>query len=211
MIDTFFIIEFLEKISLDLGLEFFAAVLGIVSVWFAKKNKVLVYPTGMVSTLIYVWILFKNQLLGDLIINAYFFLMSIYGWFFWSKKDKGNFKNKISRMNLVESIFGLTVFILSFITIMYLYNVSNWQESYVSSIDTFTTAIFCSAMWFMARRKVEHWILWIIGDVISVPLYFYKGLYLTSIQYLIFTIIAILGFFTWLKELNKNKLTVKGL
>ncbi len=211
MIDTFFIIEFLEKISLDLGLEFFAAVLGIVSVWFAKKNKVLVYPTGMVSTLIYVWILFKNQLLGDLIINAYFFLMSIYGWFFWSKKDKGNFKNKISRMNLVESIFGLTVFILSFFTIMYLYNVSNWQESYVSSIDTFTTAIFCSAMWFMARRKVEHWILWIIGDVISVPLYFYKGLYLTSIQYLIFTIIAILGFFTWLKGLNKNKLTVKGL
>tara|TARA_A200000113_G_scaffold216519_1_gene221924 strand:- start:697 stop:1332 length:636 start_codon:yes stop_codon:yes gene_type:complete len=211
LIDTFFIIEFLEKISLDLGLEFFAAVLGIVSVWFAKKNKVLVYPTGMVSTLIYVWILFKNQLLGDLIINAYFFLMSIYGWFFWSKKDKGNFKNKISRMNLVESIFGLTVFILSFFTIMYLYNVSNWQESYVSSIDTFTTAIFCSAMWFMARRKVEHWILWIIGDVISVPLYFYKGLYLTSIQYLIFTIIAILGFFTWLKGLNKNKLTVKGL
>jgi nicotinamide mononucleotide transporter len=211
LIDTFFIIEFLEKISLDLGLEFFAAVLGIVSVWFAKKNKVLVYPTGMVSTLIYVWILFKNQLLGDLIINAYFFLMSIYGWFFWSKKDKGNFKNKISGMNLVESIFGLTVFILSFFTIMYLYNVSNWQESYVSSIDTFTTAIFCSAMWFMARRKVEHWILWIIGDVISVPLYFYKGLYLTSIQYLIFTIIAILGFFTWLKELNKNKLTVKGL
>ena len=211
MIDTFYIIDFLEQISFDLVLEFLAATLGVFSVWFAKKNKVLVYPTGMVSTLIYVWILFKNQLLGDLIINAYFFLMSIYGWFFWSKKDKGNFKNKISRMNLVESIFGLTVFIFSLFTIMYLYNVSNWQESYVSSIDTFTTAIFCSAMWFMARRKVEHWILWIIGDVISVPLYFYKGLYLTSIQYLIFTIIAILGFFTWLKELNKNKLTVKGL
>ena len=204
-------IQFLEQISFDKGLEFLAATLGVFSVWFAKKNKVLVYPTGIISTLIYVLILFKSQLLGDLIINAYFFLMSIYGWFFWSKKDKGNFKNKISRMNLVESIFGLTVFIFSLFTIMYLYNVSNWQESYVSSIDTFTTAIFCSAMWFMARRKVEHWILWIIGDVISVPLYFYKGLYLTSIQYLIFTIIAILGFFTWLKELNKNKLTVKGL
>tara|TARA_B100001287_G_scaffold262464_1_gene252397 strand:+ start:123 stop:758 length:636 start_codon:yes stop_codon:yes gene_type:complete len=211
LIDTFYIIDFLEQISFDLVLEFLAATLGVFSVWFAKKNKVLVYPTGIISTLIYIWILFKNQLLGDLIINAYFFLMSIYGWFFWSKKDKGNFKNKISRMNLVESIFGLTVFIFSLFTIMYLYNVSNWQESYVSSIDTFTTAIFCSAMWFMARRKVEHWILWIIGDVISVPLYFYKGLYLTSIQYLIFTIIAILGFFTWLKELNKNKLTVKGL
>ena len=211
MIDTFYIIDFLEQISFDLVLEFLAATLGVFSVWFAKKNKVLVYPTGIISTLIYIWILFENQLLGDLIINAYFFLMSIYGWFFWSKKDKGNFKNKISRMNLVESIFGLTVFIFSLFTIMYLYNVSNWQESYVSSIDTFTTAIFCSAMWFMARRKVEHWILWIIGDVISVPLYFYKGLYLTSIQYLIFTIIAILGFFTWLKELNKNKLTVKGL
>ena len=88
---------------------------------------------------------------------------------------------------------------------------SNWEESYISSIDTLTTSIFCSAMWFMARRKIEHWTLWIVGDIISIPLYFYKGLYFTSIQYLIFTIIAILGFFTWLKELNKKKLTVKEL
>ena len=202
---------FLEKINFDLGLEFFAAVLGVISVWFAKKNKILVYPTGIISTLIYVWILFKNQLLGDLIINTYFFLMSIYGWFFWSRKDEGNFQNNISRLNLNESIFGIIIFIFSFISVKFIYNISNWQESYVSSIDTLTTAIFCSAMWFMARRKIEHWILWIIGDIISVPLYIYKALYFTSIQYLIFTIIALLGFFTWLKELNKKKLTVKEL
>ena len=203
--------QFLEKISIDLVLEVFAAFLGVLSVWFAKKNKILVYPIGIISTLIYVWILFKNQLLGDLIINAYFFLMSIYGWFFWSRKDEGNFQNKISRLNFNESIFGLIIFTFGFITVNYLYNLSNWQENYVSSIDTFTTAIFCSAMWFMARRKIEHWILWIIGDIISVPLYIYKGLYFTSIQYLIFTIIAFLGFFTWLRELNKKKLTVKEL
>ena len=202
---------FLEKINFDLGLEFFAAVLGVISVWFAKKNKILVYPTGIISTLIYVWILFKNQLLGDLIVNAYFFLMSIYGWFFWSRKNEGNFQNNISRLNLNESIFGLIIFTFGFITINYLYNISNWQENHVSSIDTLTTAIFCSAMWFMARRKIEHWILWIIGDIVSVPLYIYKSLYFTSIQYLIFTIIALLGFFTWLKELNKKKLTVKEL
>ena len=199
-------IQFLEKISFDLGLEFFAAFLGVMSVWFAKNNKVLVYPTGIVSTLIYVWILFKNRLLGDLIINAYFFLMSIYGWYFWSKKEEGDFQNEISRLNLNELIF-----VFSFLTVTYIYYMSNWEESYVSSIDTLTTSIFCSAMWFMARRKIEHWTLWIVGDIISIPLYFYKGLYFTSIQYLIFTIIAILGFFTWLKELNKKKLTVKEL
>ena len=204
-------IQFLEQISFDKVLEFLAATLGVFSVWFAKKNKVLVYPTGIISTLIYVWILFKNQLLGDLIINAYFFLMSIYGWFFWSKKDEGIFQNKISRLNLNELIFGLIVFVFVFITVKYIYNISNWEKSYVSSIDTLTTAIFCSAMWFMARRKIEHWILWIVGDIISIPLYFHKGLYFTSIQYLTFTIIAILGFFTWLKELNKKKLTVKEL
>ena len=203
--------QFLEGISIDLGLEVFAAFLGILSVWFAKKNKILVYPTGIISTLIYVWILFKNQLLGDLIVNAYFFLMSIYGWFFWSRKNEGNFQNNISRLNLNESIFGLIIFTFGFITINHLYNLSNWEENYVSSIDTLTTAIFCSAMWFMARRKIEHWILWIIGDIISVPLYIYKGLYFTSIQYLIFTIIALLGFFKWLRELNKKKLTVKEL
>ena len=204
-------IQFLEKISFDLGLEFFAAVLGVMSVWFAKNNKVLVYPTGIVSTLIYVWILFKNQLLGDLIINAYFFLMSIYGWYFWSKKEEGDFQNKISRLNLNELIFGVFIFVFSFLTVTYIYYMSNWEESYISSIDTLTTSIFCSAMWFMARRKIEDWTLWIVGDIISIPLYFYKGLYFTSIQYLIFTIIAILGFFTWLKELNKKKLTVKEL
>ena len=204
-------IQFLEQISFDLGLEFFAAVLGVLSVWYAKNNKILVYPTGIISTLIYVWILLKNQLLGDLIINAYFFLMSIYGWFFWSKKDEGIFQNKISRLNLNELIFGLIVFVFVFITVKYIYNISNWGKSYVSSIDTLTTAIFCSAMWFMARRKIEHWILWIVGDIITIPLYFHKGLYFTSIQYLTFTIIAILGFFTWLKELNKKKLTVKEL
>ena len=204
-------IQFLEQISFDLGLEFFAAVLGVLSVWYAKNNKILVYPTGIISTLIYVWILLKNQLLGDLIINAYFFLMSIYGWFFWSKKDEGVFQNKISRLNLNELIFGLIIFIFGFIAVKFGYKMSNWEESYVSSIDTLTTAIFCSAMWFMARRKIEHWILWIVGDIISIPLYFHKGLYFTSIQYLTFTIIAILGFFTWLKELNKKKLTVKEL
>ena len=203
--------QFLERIRFDLGLEFFAAFLGVLSVWFAKKNKILVYPTGIISTLIYVWILFKNQLLGDLIINAYFFLMSLYGWFFWSRKEEGNFQNKISRLNLNESIFGTIIFIIGFMTVNYIYNISNWQENYVSSIDTFTTAVFCSAMWFMARRKIEHWILWIIGDIISVPLYIYKGLYFTSIQYLIFTIIALLGFFTWLRELNRKKPTVKEL
>ena len=202
---------FLEKINFDLALEFLAAVLGVISVWFAKNNKILVYPTGIISTLIYVWILFKNQLLGDLIINTYFFLMSIYGWFFWSRKSEGNFQNNISRLNLNESIFGIIIFIFSFISVKFIYNISNWQESYVSSIDTLTTAIFCSAMWFMARRKIEHWILWIIGDIISVPLYIYKALYFTSIQYLIFTIIAFLGFFKWLKEINKKLLNVKEL
>ena len=203
--------QFLKEINFYVGLELFAAVLGVLSVWYAKKNKILVYPTGLISTLIYVWILFKNQLLGDLIINVYFFLMSIYGWFFWSRKDEGIVKNKISRLNLNESIFGIIIFIFGFIIVMSIYNISNWKESYVSLIDTLTTAIFCSAMWFMARRKIEHWILWIIGDIISVPLYIYKGLFFTSIQYLIFTFIAILGFITWLKELNKKKLIVKEL
>tara|TARA_B100000579_G_C22752862_1_gene814929 strand:+ start:445 stop:1062 length:618 start_codon:yes stop_codon:yes gene_type:complete len=203
--------QLVEKINFDLGLEVFASFLGVLSVWFAKKNKILVYPTGITSTLIYVWILFNNELLGDLIINVYFFLMSIYGWFFWSRKDKGLVQNQISRLNLNELIFGLIIFISGFVIVKNIYNISNWHQSYVSSIDTLTTAIFFSAMWFMARRKIEHWILWIIGDIISIPLYIYKGLFFTSIQYFIFTIIAFLGFFTWLRELNKKKLTVKEL
>ena len=183
----------------DIFLEFIAVFLGILSVIFAKMNKIAVYPTGLISTGIFVYLLFHFKLLGDMIINAYFFFMSIYGWFYWSYKKEGQIINKVSYGSNNDYIIGALIFLISLILISIIYKLFNVFTSWSAYIDTLTTGIFFVAMWLMARRKVESWIFWIIGDLISIPLYLYKGLAITTIQYFIFTIIAVMGYKSWVK------------
>ena len=187
--------------TLDISLEFIAVVFGILSVWFSKKNNILVYPTGMISTSIFTYLLFKWSLLGDMMINAYYFMMSIYGWYIWTRKVN-NIVTPISKVSSPEKITSLIIFFFSLSFVYGIYNYFDKWGSYTSYIDNFTTAIFFVAMWLMANRKIENWIFWIIGNIISIPLYFYKGLTFTSIQYIIFTVIAISGYYTWKKILD---------
>jgi nicotinamide mononucleotide transporter len=191
----------------DIVLEFIAVFLGILSVVYAKMNKIAVYPTGMISTGIFVYLLFQFELFGDMIINAYFFFMSIYGWYYWSHKNNGENVNKVSYGSTNDYIISLFIFLISLILISNIYKSFNLFTFWTAYVDTITTGIFFVAMWLMARRKIESWIFWIIGDIISIPLYFYKGLAITTIQYFIFTMIAIMGYISW-KKIYKAKITV---
>ena len=186
-------------------LELFAVIMNITSVVYAKQNNILVYPTGLIGTGIFVYILLNFSLLGDTIINAYFFSMSIYGWYFWSRKKDEVFINQVSTINRNEIKY---LFILAFSSLIFIYFVYDYFDkwnNWTAYVDNITTAIFFVAMWLMARRKIESWIFWIIGDLITVPLYFYKGLTISSIQYIIFLILAVLGYVSWKKILDKNQ------
>ena len=185
-------------------LELFAVIMNIISVVYAKRNNILVYPTGLIGTGIFVYILLNFSLLGDTIINAYFFLMSIYGWYFWSRKKDEVFINQVSTINRNEIKYLVILAISSLISIYFVYDYFDKWNNWTAYVDNITTAIFFVAMWLMARRKVESWIFWIIGDLITVPLYFYKGLTISSIQYIIFLILAVLGYISWKKILDKN-------
>ena len=185
-------------------LELFAVTMNILSVIYAKRNSILVYPTGLIGTGIFVYILYNFSLLGDMIINFYFVLMSIYGWYYWAQKKDGQTLNNVSRTSIKEYYFILILGITSLISIYLVYNFYDKWDSWTAYVDTITTAIFFVAMYLMARRKVESWIFWIIGDLITIPLYFYKGLTISSIQYLIFLILAILGYISWKKILNNS-------
>ena len=189
--------------TFDIALEMFAVLFGLLSVWFSKNNNILVYPTGMISTAIFVYLLYKWFLLGDMIINGYFFFMSIYGWFIWSRK-KNNVFTPISHLNYNEIKISIYIFFTSLLTVYIVYVYFDKWDSLTAYIDNLTTAIFFVGMWLMANRKIENWFFWIMGDIISVPLYFYKGLTFTSLQYLIFTFIAISGYYSWKKILNKS-------
>ena len=189
--------------TFDVALEMFAVLFGLLSVWFSKNNNILVYPTGMISTAIFVYLLYKWFLLGDMIINGYFFFMSIYGWFIWSRK-KNNVFTPVSHLNYNEIRISIYIFFTSLLTVYLVYVYFDKWDSLTAYIDNLTTAIFFVGMWLMANRKIENWFFWIMGDIISVPLYFYKGLTFTSLQYLIFTFIAISGYYSWKKILNKS-------
>jgi len=190
-------------------LELFAVIMNITSVVYAKRNNILVYPTGLIGTGIFVYILLNFSLLGDTIINAYFFSMSIYGWYFWSRKKDEVFINQVSTINRNEIKYLFILAISSLIFIYFVYDYFDKWNNWTAYVDNITTAIFFVAMWLMARRKIESWIFWIIGDLITVPLYFYKGLTISSIQYIIFLILAVLGYISWKKILDKNQQKLK--
>jgi len=190
--------------SIDVMLEITAVIFGFLSVWYAKKNHIWVFPTGLISTLIFVYLLWKWTLLGDMMINAYYFVMSIYGWYVWTKKTNDQ-ATPISRANTKEKRTSFVIFIITLVLVYLVYESAGKWTTWTAYIDTITTAVFFVGMWLMARRKIENWIFWIVGDIISVPLYFYKGLTFTSLQYLIFTIIAIYGFLAWKHVLTNTK------
>ena len=190
--------------TIDIVLELIGILFGLLSVWYAKKNTVWVYPTGMISTAIFVYLLLKWALLGDMIINAYYFVMSVYGWYYWSKKEEEVIVHPITSTSKKEVKTAVLLFVASILFVFWVYQAFDKWKDWTAYVDTFTTAIFFVGMGLMARRKIEHWLFWIVGDIISIPLYFFKGLTLTSFQYIIFTLIAIYGYRSWKKILDKS-------
>lgn len=192
---------------LDISLEIIAVIFGFISVLCSRRNNIWVFPTGMISTSIFVYLLLKWELLGDMMINAYYFIMSIYGWYIWTRKTEDGNSTSISKTTSLEKQISAIIFImtLGFVYLVYI-AFDKWND-WTALVDTFTTAIFFVGMWLMARRKIENWIYWIIGNLISVPLYFHKGFTFTSLQYLIFTFLAITGYIAWKKNLG-NKTSI---
>ncbi len=181
-------------------IEIVAVMFGLISVWFAKKENILVFPTGIVSVLIYVYICFFAKLYADMGINFFYFLMSVYGWYIWTRKDKINKTIEITRCKLRWHIFNVFAGAAIFLVLSYV--LSNYTDSDVPLWDSLTTSIFIVAMWLMARKKIENWTAWIIGNIISIPLYFYKGLVFTSFQYMVFLILAVAGLIEWERKLS---------
>jgi nicotinamide mononucleotide transporter len=184
-------------------LEIIAVFFGLLSVWYAKKADVKVYPTGIISVVIYVYICVGVKLYADMGINFVYFIMSIYGWYAWTKKDKSKKFLPISFCTKKEHLFNLGMFVFFLAALIYV--LSNYTDSNVPYWDSLTTAIFIVGMWLMARKKVENWIFWIVGDAISIPLYFYKGLVLTSFQFTVFLVIAVLGYIEWKQKVMEER------
>lgn len=194
----FFLEGFSKGLESMSWLEGIAVFFGIASVLYSIKENIWVYPTGIISTLIYVWICFEYKLYADMGINAYYFSMSIYGWYVWTHPKEGEKVLPVTWLKPSGWAISIGLFLCSYVV---LYTVlSQFTDSDVPYWDSFTTSTAFVGMWLMAKKKVENWIFWIITDLVSVPLYFYKGLILTSFQFLFFTVLATLGLLAWIKS-----------
>ena len=183
-------------------IEAIAFVCGILSVWYAKKANILVYPTGLIGTALTVYLLYQAQYYGDMMMNVYYSLMSLYGWYQWTRFNGEQPVYEISATHFKERWVGLIFFLITVGVTYAVYQGFDYDMQWFSYVDMVTSGIFFTAMWYMANKKIENWTLWIIGDVITVPLYAYRGMGMLSLQYLIFTVLAVQGLRAWRRSLK---------
>lgn len=213
---SYIISPYKEYSTFQISLEIIATLFGIISVFFSKNRNILVYPTGIISTFLYIYLFFNWGLYGETLINLYYTSMSIYGWILWNKKtEEDNIHVEVEWATKYDYLKSIALFVATFIFIIILYhfrpiidqavplkeiNSLTWNYTIVDFIDASLTGIFLIGMWLMAKRKIDSWIFWIIGDLVMVPLLLYKGYAISSFQYLFLTILAILGYIEWKKN-----------
>ena len=203
-----FFLSFYNGLIQTTWIEMIAVFSGIISVWYSKKENILVYPTGLLNTTIYIYISIKGHLLGEASVNLYYTIMSLYGWYAWTRVDptKQTFVLKITKSTLKE-VRNQLLFFTGFYLVIYfslVYLKREFAPEAIPWADALASASAYTAMWLMARKKVESWFWWIITNMASIPLYFIKGYAFTSVQFIILLILAIAGWRSWLTKANTN-------
>ena len=184
-------------------IEILGAVTGLVYLYFSVNKIIWLWPFGILTSLLYAWVFFKTRLYADMSLQVYYFFISIYGWYFWLRGGvKDNEKNAgeapVTRVDkFTLSVLLVLVLILSLISGHFLKNYANSSLPYW---DAFTTSASIVATWMLARKMIENWLFWIIIDLISMGIYIYKGLYPTSVLFLVYSIIAVFGYLNWKKD-----------
>ena len=203
-----FIASFLDNIRNTGLLEYIAVVFGIGSVWYSRKENILVYPVGLVNTIIYVYLSLKGHLIGEASVNLYYTIVSIYGWIIWAKKDQQhrpvlNITNSSKKQWLQQLAFFSSFYVVIFLSLSFLKN--NFLPGVLPAADAFASATAFTGMWLMARKKVESWYWWIATNIASIPLYYVKGYAFTSVYYLVLLLLAFSGLAEWKRKRNSNE------
>ena len=201
--------QFITGIQQTGPLEFIAVFAGIGSVWFSMKENIFVYPVGLVSTILYIYLSVKGHLFGEASVNLYYTIMSIYGWVLWSRKDaqKHEAVLHISYSNRKEWIQQLLFFGVFYVVIFFALSwiKQAFAPEAIPWADAFASATAYTGMWLMAKKKMENWIWWIATNCASIPLYFIKGYVFTSVQFVVLLILAIAGFVEWKKRVKEGQ------
>ena len=185
-------------------LEAIAVISGIVSVWYSRKENVLVFPTGLLNTTIYIYLSLRGHLIGEASVNLYYTAMSLYGWYLWTRKNKSNqqlilhITNSTLKEKILQSLFFIFIYGIIYFSLVYLKQ--SFAPEAIPWADALASASAYTGMWLMAQKKVESWFWWVVTNIASIPLYFIKGYAFTSVQFIVLLILAIMGWISWMKK-----------
>ncbi|MEY3057151.1 MAG: hypothetical protein RL548_284 [Bacteroidota bacterium] len=190
-------------------IEAIAVISGIVSVWYSRKENILVFPTGLLNTTIYIYLSFKGHLLGEASVNLYYTIMSLYGWYLWTRKNQTNqefilqITNSNTKQRIQQFLFFAGVYAIIYFALVYVKQ--SFAPEAIPWADALASASAYTAMWLMAKKKVESWFWWVLTNIASIPLYFIKGYTFTSVQFIVLLILAIAGWIEWSRKANNAK------
>ena len=204
--------EFISGIKNTSLLEYVAVFAGIASVWFSRIENILVYPVGLINTIIYIFLSVKGHLFGEASVNLYYTIVSIYGWILWTRKDEQQHHVVVITSSNRREWTGQLIFFASFYTVIFLvlsYLKKAFAPAAIPWADAFASATAYTGMWLMAKKKVESWYWWIATNISSIPLYFVKGFVFTSVYYFILLIMAFFGLAEWMKRARQERQKLK--
>ena len=203
-----FLIEVYRGLLATTWIEAIAVVMGIVSVWYSRKENILVFPTGIINTTLYIYLSFKGHLLGEASVNLYYTIMSLYGWYWWSRKKEDQVTTvlQITNSDLKEKAQHVFIFIGFYMVLFFALQFlkTNFAPDAIPWADALASAAAYTAMWLMAKKKVDSWIWWIITNITSIPLYFIKGYAFTSFQFIVLLVLAVAGYFSWKEKAKQH-------
>jgi nicotinamide mononucleotide transporter len=194
-------------------IEIFAAITGLLYIYFAIKRKIWLWPLGLITSALYVYVFFMTRFYADMGLNLYYVVISVYGWYYWLYGNKSHDKNslKISaltrRQGVILAIITICIYFVLVYILKMLPGLLEVETSELLYWDAFTTAASIIAMWMLARKIIQHWLIWIVVDSVSLGLYLYKGMYPTVILFFVYTVFAVIGYLLWKKNLNIQKTT----
>jgi nicotinamide mononucleotide transporter len=189
-------------------IEFLGAILGIAYIFFSIRQNILTWPVGLLTSALYVWVFFVSKLYADMGLQMYYVVISIYGWYEWKKGDPVTHAEpvKISGINGKLAVILAGVSLLLFALIWFI--LKNYTDSNVPVADSLATSLSIVATWMLARKILEHWLVWIFVDLFSIGLFWYKELYPTVVLFVVYTIMAVVGYFEWKKDFDSKKGTI---
>lgn len=186
---------------IDNYIELLGALLSVLYLFLSIKQNILLWPVGILSAILYMIVFFQTKFYADMGLNGYYFFISIYGWITWGKAGNGRgYVMPVVRVGAARGVILLLVVLLLFLGIGYL--LDNYTDSPIPYWDAFTTAGSIVATWMLTRKIIEHWILWVVIDLVSLGLYLHKGLFPTAVLFAIYTTMAVVGYIQWRRSMK---------